>query len=59
MARVLVLDDEAVLRTSMARGISKLSGVEVLEAGSLAEAEEVLDRTPPALVIADIDLPDR
>lgn len=56
---MLILEDEPTLRSSMARGLGRLPGVEVAEAGTLAEALEVLDRVPPRLVLSDIDLPDR
>lgn len=59
MPRVLVVEDEGVLRASMARGLRKLAGVEVSEAGTLAEALVELDARPPELVVSDIDLPDR
>lgn len=57
--RILILEDEALLRSSMARGLRKLPGVEVSEAGTVAEASAILDRAPPDLVFSDIDLPDR
>ena len=59
MSRVLIIEDEAVLRSSMARGLGKLPGIEVLEAGSMTEASRLLDSFPPDLVLSDIDLPDR
>ncbi len=57
--RILILEDEALLRTSMARGLRKLPAVEVLEAGTVTEAAALLDRSPPDLVVSDIDLPGR
>ena len=59
MARVLLIEDETVLRTSMARGIAKLPGVEVADAKDLDEALRLLDTHRPDLVISDIDLPGR
>ena len=59
MSRVLIIEDEAVLRSSMARGLGKLPQVEVFEAGSMSEAARFLDSAPPDLVLSDIDLPDR
>jgi CheY-like chemotaxis protein len=59
VARVLLVEDEPVLRGSMARGIGKLPSVEVLEAGNLAEALAFIDATPPNAIISDIDLPGR
>jgi DNA-binding response OmpR family regulator len=59
MARVLLIEDETVLRTSMARGIAKLPGVDVSDAKDLDEALVLLDKHRPDLVISDIDLPGR
>ena len=59
MPRVLILEDEAMLRSSMARGLAKLPGIDVVEAGSMADAVRVLEDSPPDLVFSDIDLPDR
>ncbi len=59
MARVLLLEDEPVLRGSMARGLAKLASLEVLEAGDLPEALALIDATPPHAIVSDIDLPDR
>lgn len=59
MAVVLIIEDEAVLRASMARGISKLSGIVTIEAGTLTEALGHLDEQPPDLIFSDLDLPDR
>jgi CheY-like chemotaxis protein len=58
MAKVLVIEDEAVLRSSVARGIAKL-GTEVLEAANLNDALLLLDRSAPDLVVSDIDMPER
>src|SRR5690606_35563687 len=56
---VLLLEDEPVLRSSMARGLSKLPGVTVVEAGTLQAALDAIDADPPQMIISDIDLPDR
>ncbi len=55
---VLVVEDEPVLRTSMVRGLAKLPCVEVLAAGTLADARKLIAAYPPALLISDLDLPD-
>ncbi len=55
---VLIVEDEPVLRASMVRGLSKLSGVEVFDAGTVRDALELLRAYPPTLVISDLDLPD-
>lgn len=59
MNRILILEDEGVLRASMARGIGKLPGVEVVDAGTFAEALRFIDERPPKLILSDLDLPDR
>lgn len=59
MAEVLIIEDEPVLRSSMAKGLSRMPGVTVAEAGTVGEAVAVLDAAPPRLILSDIDLPDR
>ena len=59
MSRVLVVEDEETLRNAMVRGLAKLSGVEALGAGSIAEALTVVDGGAPDVVVSDLDLPDR
>jgi DNA-binding NarL/FixJ family response regulator len=58
-SRVLIIEDEAMLRSSMARSLSRVTNVEVLTASTLGEGLAVIDMTPPALILSDIDLPDR
>jgi CheY-like chemotaxis protein len=55
---VLVVEDEPNLRQSMVRGLSKLAGVQVVDAGTVAAAKAALRSSPPALVVSDLDLPD-
>lgn len=55
---VLIVEDEPLLRASMARGLGRLTDVTVLEAGSVREALRVLESVEPALVLSDLDLPD-
>ncbi|MFO0648838.1 MAG: response regulator [Polyangiales bacterium] len=59
MPTVLVVEDEPMLRASMVRGLSKLSGVSVLAAGSVDEANAIISATVPQLLITDLNLPDR
>lgn len=59
MGRVLIVEDEAVLRSSLARGIARLAGVEVVDAGSVDEALIRIDERAPDLIISDIDMPER
>jgi CheY-like chemotaxis protein len=56
--RILLVEDETTLRLSMARGLVKLTGVDVAEAGTVREAKEALRVAPPDLVFSDLDLPD-
>lgn len=55
---VLLVEDEPVLRTSMARGLARLAGVTVVEAGSVREARRAMESSPPDLLLSDLDLPD-
>jgi CheY-like chemotaxis protein len=54
---ILLVEDEPVLRTSLARGLSRLSNVEVLAAANVDEAVSFLGTHAPSLLISDIDLP--
>jgi CheY-like chemotaxis protein len=55
---ILLVEDEQTLRLSMVRGLSKLPGLEVADAGTAREAKRLLAVRPPSLVISDLDLPD-
>jgi CheY-like chemotaxis protein len=57
MPRVLILEDETVLRAATARALAKLPA-EVVEAATLAEALAQLDRGLPDVIVSDLDLPD-
>lgn len=59
MPTLLLIEDEAMLRANVARALARLPGIRVVDAGSLEEALPLLDRTPPDLVVSDIDLPKR
>ncbi len=56
MGRILILEDEAVIRTALRRLLER-HGHEVAEAGSVPEAEETYDLGAFDLVIADLRLP--
>ncbi len=54
---VLVVDDEQLIRWSLAEEL-RSAGFEPVEAGTVAEARAVRERTTPELYIFDIRLPD-
>lgn len=57
--RVLVVEDEPMLLKSVVTGLSRLPGLEVVGAGTVTQAVSELQVRAPAIVISDIDLPDR
>jgi CheY-like chemotaxis protein len=57
--RVLVVEDEAMLRQSVVAGLMRLGGIEVVGTDSVAGALQEIQQRAPALIISDIDLPDR
>jgi CheY-like chemotaxis protein len=57
--RVLLIEDEAVLRSSMARALRKAPGLDVDEAATVDEALVLLDAAAPDIVLSDLDLPGR
>lgn len=59
MQHILVLEDEELLRRSVARSLSSLPDVTVVEAGNFAEALRCIDAQRPDLIISDLNLPDR
>jgi CheY-like chemotaxis protein len=59
LARVLVVEDEPLLLQSVVTGLSRLPGVEVVGASSVGAALVEIQARAPAIVISDIDLPDR
>jgi len=56
--RVLLIEDEAVLRTFLRRNLER-RGVEVTEAGTVGEALRLVRGDGPDLMVLDINLPDR
>jgi CheY-like chemotaxis protein len=54
---ILLVEDEPVLRSSIAQGLNKLTNVQVIAAANVAEAVKILDTRVPSLVISDVDLP--
>jgi DNA-binding response OmpR family regulator len=55
---VLVVEDEPVLRASMVRGLARMSGIEVVDGATMAEATRLVEACRPALIISDLSLPD-
>lgn len=56
-AKILVIDDEEKLRSLMKRIIS-LEGFTVSEAGNLKQAEKLIEKEQPELILCDVKLPD-
>ena len=56
--RVLLVEDEALLRTVVARNLTS-RGIDVCEAGTGAEAVQAIVTDTPDLVLLDINLPDQ
>jgi DNA-binding response OmpR family regulator len=59
ISRVLVIEDEPMLRSAVVAGLSRLKGIEVVGVGTVTAALAEISLRPPAVVISDIDLPDR
>jgi DNA-binding response OmpR family regulator len=56
VATVLVVDDEPIVRDVVVRYLER-EGFETLEAGDGEEAQRLLEREPPSLVVLDVMLP--
>ena len=54
---LLILDDDAAFRTRLARALEQ-RGFEVTAAGSVAEANDVVGKAPPAFAVLDLRLED-
>jgi two-component system, response regulator RegA len=54
---LLILDDDAAFRTRLARAL-ETRGFEVTAVGSVAEASEIANKTPPAYAVLDLRLED-
>lgn len=57
--RVLLVEDEGMLRAALVEGLARLPGISVVGAASVAAALREVDAAAPSLIISDIDLPDR
>ena len=58
MARILIIDDEPNLRSTLRRTLHQ-AGHQVSEAGNGAEGIDSYERDPPDLVITDIFMPEK
>jgi DNA-binding NarL/FixJ family response regulator len=60
MKRLLLVEDHALFREGLALLLEWRTGLSIVQAGSLAEAERILTDTKdkPACAIVDLDLPD-
>jgi CheY-like chemotaxis protein len=58
VTRLLLVEDEEILRAATGKGLRRLPGVEVDEAGTVREAVARLEAAPPDLLVSDLDLPD-
>ncbi len=56
--RILVVDDEEIIRDVIASKIQKSLGYEVLQAGNGVEALKVIENMMPDLIITDIKMPE-
>lgn len=56
MARLLLVDDEAMVRRPLRRTLER-GGHQVLEASNVAEARAVLEAEPVELVLCDVNMP--
>jgi DNA-binding NarL/FixJ family response regulator len=54
--RILLVDDHAIFRESLAKTLGCEPGFEVFDCGSISDALQVLSRTPLDLVLLDHDL---
>lgn len=55
--QILLVEDEPHVRTALSRHL-RAWGFEVMEAGTIEEAEAALDRRVPAVAVIDVNLPD-
>lgn len=57
--RILVIEDETMLRSGIVRGLAKIAGAQVVDAGDLPSALVLVDQATPDVIVSDIDLPGR
>jgi CheY-like chemotaxis protein len=59
MHRILIIEDEAVLRSFLVRGLGAQRDWIVAGAATVSEGLRSIDEAPPDILLTDIDLPDR
>jgi CheY-like chemotaxis protein len=59
MHRILIIEDEAVLRSSLVRGLGAQRDWIVVGAATVTDGLRSIDEAPPDILLTDIDLPDR
>lgn len=57
--RILVIEDETMLRSGIVRGLAKIAGAQVVDAGDLVHGLALIDAETPDVIVSDIDLPGR
>ena len=55
---MLLLEDEAMLRAAMRRGLERIAGLEVVDVGRVAVAAAYLQGARPDVIVSDLKLPD-
>lgn len=58
MSVVMLVEDEAILRMSMAQALERLPDLQVVQAGTLDEARRMFAEEAPSMIVSDISLPD-
>lgn len=58
MPLLMLIEDEPVLRSAIARYLARVPGLSVVDTGLVADAIRLLDTERPDLVVSDLDLPD-
>lgn len=58
MPLLMLIEDEPVLRSAIARYLGRLPGLGVVDTGLVADAVRLLDTERPDVVVSDLDLPD-
>lgn len=57
--RILLMDDEDAIRSSLVRALARDPSWRIVDAGTLDEGLKLIDKEPPDLIVTDIDMPGR